>query len=89
MRNPGYGQHVHFIGHSFGTIVNRYACDYLHAWIANATTPHVTLLDEAGVGSVAGNKGNHFNSGYCGDSRRLAKLRPGSPRRMLCRQEKR
>ena len=66
----GYGQHVHFIGHSFGTIVNRYACDYLHAkfppdrasmnspapWLASATTPHVTLLDEAEVGSVAGSK---------------------------------
>src|SRR5439155_12396355 len=23
-----YGQHVHFIGHSLGAMVNRYACDY-------------------------------------------------------------
>jgi len=67
---PGYSQRVHFIGHSFGTIVNRYACDYLHAsfspdrvsmnfsapWLASATTPHVTLQDEAEVGSVGGSK---------------------------------
>jgi hypothetical protein len=66
----GYSQHLHFIGHSFGTIVNRYACDNLHAsfppdrasmnspspWLASATTPHVTLLDEAEIGSVAGSK---------------------------------
>ena len=65
---PGYSQRVHFIGHSFGTIVNRYACDYLHAsfpperasmnsptpWLASATRPHVTLLDEAEAGSAAG-----------------------------------
>ncbi len=67
---PGYSQRVHFIGHSFGTIVNRYACDYLHAsfpperasmnssapWLASDTRPHVTLLDEAEVGSVAGSQ---------------------------------
>ncbi len=66
----GYSQRIHFIGHSFGTIVNRYACDYLHAsfppdraamnsttpWLASVTRPHVTLLDEAEVGSVAGSQ---------------------------------
>ena len=65
----GYSQHVHFIGHSLGTIVNRYACDYLHAsfppvergsmncpapWIKTQTTPHVTLLDEAEIANVGG-----------------------------------
>ena len=64
----GYSQHVHFVGHSLGAIVNRYACDYLHAsfpanrstmnsptpWSAGLTTPHVTLLDEAEIASAAG-----------------------------------
>ena len=64
-----YAQHIHFVGHSLGTIVNRYACDYVHAsfpvgsrdamnssapWSAAATTPHVTLLDEAELASVLG-----------------------------------
>ena len=64
-----YSQHIHFVGHSLGTIVNRYACDYVHAsfpagsrdalnssspWNAAATTPHVTLLDEAELASVVG-----------------------------------
>ena len=67
---PGYSQRVHFIGHSLGTIVNRYACDYLHAsfppdrasmnssapWLASATKPHVTLLDEAEAASIAGSQ---------------------------------
>ncbi len=61
-----YGQHVHFIGHSLGTVVNAYACDYVHgsfnrsslnpaiAWSAYSTTPHITLLDEAEIASVFG-----------------------------------
>ena len=64
-----YAQHIHFVGHSLGTIVNRYACDYVHAsfpagsrdalnssspWSNAATTPHVTLLDEAELASVVG-----------------------------------
>ena len=61
-----YAQHVHFIGHSLGTIVNAYACDYVHGSITRAsinppnqwspllTTPHVTLLDEAEVATVFG-----------------------------------
>jgi len=67
----GYAQRVHFIGHSLGTIVNRYACDYVHAsfpaasrdsmnsptpWSAAQTIPHVTLLDEAELASAAGTK---------------------------------
>ena len=66
-----YGGHVHFIGHSLGTIVNRYACDYVHAgfppadrssmnsptpWLATQTTTHVTLLDEAEFASVVGSQ---------------------------------
>ena len=63
---PAYGQHLHFIGHSFGTMVNAYACDYVHGrlpdsqvngsngWVKQQTTPHVTLLDEAELGNVAG-----------------------------------
>lgn len=62
----GYSQRVHFIGHSLGTIVNRYACDFLHGqmpragsnpashWNTALTQPHITLLDEAEVASVAG-----------------------------------
>ncbi len=62
----GYSQHVHFIGHSLGTIVNRYACDYLHGslrsgnpsvrWEPSLTSPHVTLLDEAEVATLLGQK---------------------------------
>ena len=64
----GYSQHVHFIGHSLGTIVNRIACDFVHGklpeavdrvspnvaspWSLVATTPHITLLDEAEIASV-------------------------------------
>jgi hypothetical protein len=56
-----YNKHVHFIGHSLGTIVNSYACDYVHrgfarqsmnpnaGWSSSATQPHITLLDEAGA----------------------------------------
>ena len=63
---PNYDQHIHFIGHSLGTIVNAYACDYVHGSFARAsnnpanpwspvlTTPHVTLLDEAEVATVFG-----------------------------------
>ncbi|MEO6788319.1 MAG: carboxypeptidase regulatory-like domain-containing protein [Chthoniobacteraceae bacterium] len=59
-----YSQHVHFIGHSLGTIVNRYACDYVHGslgynnpptkWLAVQTQPHFTLLDEAEIATVVG-----------------------------------
>ncbi len=59
-----YNQHIHFIGHSLGTIVNAQACDYVHGsfarssmnppvrWLASTTTPHITLLDEAEVASI-------------------------------------
>jgi len=54
-----YRQHVHFIGHSLGTLVNGYAVDYLHGhqraghrvattpWLASNT--HVTMSDEAAI----------------------------------------
>ena len=62
----GYNQRIHFIGHSLGTIVNAYACDYVHGsfsrnsnnpaipWNRNLTQPHVTILDEAEIASVFG-----------------------------------
>lgn len=61
-----YSQRVHFVGHSLGTIVNSYACDYIHGatsrggntpptpWDRNLTKPHVTVLDEAEITSVGG-----------------------------------
>ena len=61
-----YGGHVHFIGHSMGTIVNATACDYVHGafprdsmnpvshWQSSQTTPHMTLLDEAGIAPKIG-----------------------------------
>lgn len=54
-----YGQHVHFIGHSLGTLVNGYAVDYLHGyqranhrvaskrWLPSNT--HVTMSDDAAI----------------------------------------
>jgi pimeloyl-ACP methyl ester carboxylesterase len=54
---PNYSQPIHFIGHSFGTLVNARAADYLHgdgprtpAKGANAFLPantQMTLFDEA------------------------------------------
>ncbi len=66
----GYSQRVHFIGHSLGALVNRYACDYVHAsftgnlsrdnpgagWNSAWTKPHITLLDEAELAAVASSK---------------------------------
>ena len=63
----GYSQHVHFVGHSLGAILNRYACEYAHAsftgnqsrdnpsvgWNSSLTKPHITLLDEAEIAVVA------------------------------------
>ena len=60
---PGYDQRVHFIGHSLGSIVNSYACDYLHGklprqpirfWEPAETKPHITLLDQAELANVFG-----------------------------------
>lgn len=60
----GYSQHIHFIGHSMGTIVNAYASNYAHgdlpgekpspAWSDTLTQPHITLLDEAEIASFLG-----------------------------------
>lgn len=64
----GYSKRVHFIGHSLGTIVNANACDHVHGtfsrsstnpasrWETGNTRPHVTLLDEAEVANVFGQK---------------------------------
>lgn len=61
-----YAEPIHFIGHSLGTLVNRYACDCLHGdlrhasdnasppWDPDQTHPHATILDEAEVASVLG-----------------------------------
>ena len=61
-----YRQHIHFVGHSLGALVNSSACDYLHhgfpreqansptPWNASLTTPQVTLLDEAEASPVLG-----------------------------------
>ncbi len=63
-----YSQHIHFIGHSLGAIVNCYACDYVHGelprasqnpathWFAAITKPHITLLDEAELATIGGRK---------------------------------
>ena len=63
---PGYSKRLHFIGHSLGAIVNCVACDYLHGSLARSTSnplshcdplltnPHVTLLDEAEIATIAG-----------------------------------
>jgi hypothetical protein len=63
-----YGGRLHFIGHSLGTIVNCYACDYVHgnlpvrgttnpnpaiSWSSVITRPHITTMDEAELASVA------------------------------------
>ncbi len=57
-----YEGSVHFLGHSLGTLVNRYAADYLHgnggvgkplpgpAWLADRS--HLTLFDEAELSAV-------------------------------------
>ena len=59
----GYTKPVHFIGHSLGTLVNRYAADFLHGeasgsqdyapvpWLKEQT--HLTLLDEAELARAA------------------------------------
>jgi murein DD-endopeptidase MepM/ murein hydrolase activator NlpD/pimeloyl-ACP methyl ester carboxylesterase len=59
-----YAQPIHFIGHSLGTLVNARAADYLHGdkganptvssthW--SAANTHMTLLDEAELGTSQG-----------------------------------
>jgi hypothetical protein len=58
---PNYSQKIHFIGHSFGTLVNAYAANYLQGtnWAGEAvssapwpaTNMLMTLFDEAEVGA--------------------------------------
>ena len=57
-----YSRPLHFIGHSYGSLVNRYAVDYLHGdkgacqpsapWCWSRT--HLTLFDEGEAGSLLG-----------------------------------
>ena len=56
---PMYGQGVHFIGHSLGTLVNAAAANYLHEetagrfdWLRDKT--QFTLLDDAVLANVEG-----------------------------------
>ena len=51
---PGYGHHIHFIGHSFGTMVNAAAANYLHANGYSWMNTEMTLLDEAEIGTDVG-----------------------------------
>ncbi len=48
-----YDQTVHFIGHSLGTSVNRYAADVVHLNGWNPDNTHVTILDAAEIGDLA------------------------------------
>lgn len=48
-----YGRPLHFIGHSFGTLVNARAANFLHEKTGGAFSPvltHITLLDEGEIG---------------------------------------
>jgi hypothetical protein len=48
-----YNQPVHFIGHSLGTAVNRYAVDVVHLNGWNSANTHVTISDSAEIGDLA------------------------------------
>ena len=58
---PNYSKPIHFVGHSFGTLVNAYAANFLHGdrWANEptnsspwaATNTQMTLFDEAEVGT--------------------------------------
>jgi hypothetical protein len=48
-----YSKNIHFIGHSLGTAVNRWAVDTLHANGWSPARTHVTILDSAEIGSLA------------------------------------
>ena len=50
----GYSQPIHFIGHSFGTLVNAAAANYLEANNFSSAKMQVTLLDEAEIANVLG-----------------------------------
>ena len=51
---PGYSHHIHFIGHSFGTMVNAGAANYLQANGYSWMNTEMTLLDEAEIGTDVG-----------------------------------
>jgi hypothetical protein len=58
---PNYSQKIHFIGHSFGTLVNAYAANFLQGtnWAGEAVSSYpwpatnmlMTLFDEAEIGA--------------------------------------
>lgn len=80
--SANYRMPIHFIGHSLGTVVNSYACDYVHGalpapgndldpgWDRDFTRPHVTLLDDAEIVSVGGQKIAPFSKILSDDFRR-------------------
>jgi len=47
MMGPDYDHALHFVGHSFGSLVNRNAIDLLHADGFDPDRTHVTILDSA------------------------------------------
>ena len=47
MMGEDYDQAIHFIGHSFGSLVNRNAVDLIHRNGFNPEKTHVTILDSA------------------------------------------
>lgn len=52
-----YGQPIHFIGHSLGTLVNAAAANYLHENTGGTFSPqntHITLLDDAALANIEG-----------------------------------
>jgi len=50
----GYSQPIHFIGHSFGTLVNAAAANYLEANNFSSAKMQITLLDEAEIANLLG-----------------------------------
>ena len=49
-----YSQHIHFIGHSLGTLINAAAADLLHASGFSPSNTHMTLFDEAEIATDVG-----------------------------------
>ena len=52
-----YGQQVHFVGHSLGTLINAAAANYLHQIAGGGFAPQdtqMTLLDDAALANIEG-----------------------------------
>lgn len=49
-----YSKPIHFVGHSLGTLVTANAADYLHSHGYSPTNTHMTLFDEAEIGTEFG-----------------------------------